>query len=296
MNGELNRLRRVLVTGAGGIIGRRVVGHLLVSGLDVTALTVGDGYRAPVPARTVVADAADEKAVEAALEGCDAVVHLAALAHPSLGTPREVFTNNVVSTFTVLSAAATRHIKRAVIASSINAFGVPMNPHAPLPAYLPLDEHMPTDIADAYSLSKWVDEQSAMMAARTWGVDVVAFRFPLVKEPDELRAIAAEVAKSPEMMMRTGWAYLTVQDAACAIGAALQAPVRGAHVVGLSAIDTLLATPTEELLDSYAAEVPRLRRFSGREALIDTRRARELLGLTPGSSIYPDEPATEGME
>jgi len=294
VNGELDRVRRVLVTGAGGVIGHRTVEHLLAADLGVTALTVGDGYRAPTPARTVVADAADEKAVEDALDGCDAVVHLAALAHPSLGTPREVFTNNVVSTFTVLSAAAALGIRRAVIASSIHAFGVPLNPHAPLPAYFPLDEHLPADIADAYSLSKSVDEQSAMMAARLWDMDVVAFRFPLVKEPDELRATAAEVAKAPETMMRTGWAYLTVQDAARAIGTALRAPaVRGAHVVGLSAVDTLLPTPTEELLDSYAAEVPRRRRFSGREALVDTRRARELLGLAPGSSIHPEERATK---
>jgi nucleoside-diphosphate-sugar epimerase len=294
VNGEPNHVRRVLVTGAGGIIGRRTVEHLLTSGLGVTALTVDDGYRAPDPARTVVADAADEKAVGAALEGCDAVVHLAALAHPSLGTAREVFTNNVVSTFTVLSAAAVQRIRRAVIASSINAYGVPFNPHAPLPAYLPLDEHMPVDIADAYSLSKWVDEQSAMMAARAWGMDVVAFRFPFVKEPDELRAAAADIARAPETMMRTGWAYLTVQDAARAIGTALRAPVHGAHVVSLSARDTLLPTPTEELLDAYAADVPRRRRFSGREALVDTGRARELLSLAPGSSIYPDERAAEG--
>jgi nucleoside-diphosphate-sugar epimerase len=294
VTGDMNHVRRVLVTGAGGIIGRRTVEQLLASGLDVTALTVDDRYRAPTPARTVVADAADEKAVDSALEGCDAIVHLAALAHPSLGTPREVFTNNVVSTFTVLSAAAARHIRRAVIASSINAFGVPLNPHAPLPAYFPLDEHLPVDIADAYSLSKWVDEQSAMMATRTWDMDVVAFRFPLVKEPDELRAIAAEVAKAPETMMRTGWAYLTVQDAARAIDTALRAPVvHGAHVVGLSAVDSLLPTPTEELLDSYAAGVPRHRRFSGRAALVDTGRARELLGLAPGRSIHPEERAAQ---
>ena len=289
MSNELNRARRVLITGAGGTIGHRTVEHVLDAGFGVVALTVDDGYRAPDPARTVIADAADEKAVSAALKGCDAVVHLAALAHPSLGSPREVFANNVVSTFTVLSAAAEQGIRRAVIASSINAYGVPFNPHAPLPAYFPLDEHLPVDIADAYSLSKWVDEQSATMAARTWGMDVVAFRFPLVKEPDELLAVATALAQAPETMMRTGWAYLTVQDAARAIDAALRAPIHGAHVVGLSAVDTLLPTPTEELLDAHAADVPRHRRFSGREALVDTGRARELLGLSPGRSIHPGE-------
>jgi nucleoside-diphosphate-sugar epimerase len=294
VNDELARPRRILVTGAGGTIGRRVVEQLLGAGSDVIALTVDDAYRAPEPADTVIADAADEEAVSATLRGCDAVVHLAALAHPSLGSPREVFTNNVVSTFTVLCAAAALGIRRAVIASSINAYGVPFNPHAPLPAYFPLDERLPVDIADAYSLSKRVDEQSAMMAARAWAIDVVAFRFPLVKEADELLAVAADVARAPETMMRTGWAYLTVQDAARAVDAALRAPVHGAHVVGLSAVDTLLARPTEELLDGYAAGVPRRRRFSGRAALIDTGRARDLLGLAPGRSIHPGAQAAAG--
>jgi nucleoside-diphosphate-sugar epimerase len=287
MNSKLSRKRRVLVTGAGGSIGRYTVEYLLEKNFEISALTMNGGYRAPDPARTVVADAADEEAVGAALKGCDAVVHLAALAHPSLGAPREVFANNVVSTFTVLSAAAAHGVRRAVIASSINAFGVPFNPHGPGPAYFPLDEALPVDIADAYSLSKWVDEQSAAMAARTWGMEVVAFRFPLVKEPDELRRTAADVARAPETMMRTGWAYLTVQDAAEAIDAALRTPVHGAHVVGLSAVDTLLPAATAELLDTYAAQVPRRRRFTGREALVDTSRARELLGLSPGRSIYP---------
>jgi nucleoside-diphosphate-sugar epimerase len=287
MNSKPSRIRRVLVTGAGGTIGRATVERLLQENFEVNALTVNDGYRAPDPARTIIADAADEEAVGAALKGCDAVVHLAALAHPSLGTAREVFANNVVSTFTVLSAAAAHGVRRTVIASSINAYGVPFNPHGPGPAYFPLDEALPADIADAYSLSKWVDEQSAAMAARTWGMDVVAFRFPLVKEPAELRRTAADVARAPETMMRTGWSYLTLQDAAGAIDAALQTPVHGAHVIGLSAVDTLLPAATAELLNTYAAQVPRRRRFTGREALVDTSRARELLGLSPGRSIYP---------
>ena len=278
--------RRVLVTGAGGVIGRRTVEHLLAAGAEVTALAPDERYRAPAPARTVTVDATNEAGAAAAVKGCDAVVHLAALAHPSLGTPREVFANNVVSTFTVLAQAAEAGVRRVVIASSINAYGVPFNPHGPLPAYFPLDEDLPADIADAYSLSKRVDELSAAAAARAWGLEVVAFRFPLVKEPEELRAIAAAVAGDPATMMRTGWSYLAVADAARAIGAALRASLTGAHVVGLSAADTILPIPTEELLDTYAPEVPRRRRFDGQETLIDTTRARELLGFEPGWSIH----------
>jgi nucleoside-diphosphate-sugar epimerase len=277
---------RVLVTGAAGIIGRATVTHLLAEGIAVSAASIADAGEWPRSVRALVIDATSESAVADALDGCDAVVHLAALAHPSLGTPRTVFANNVVSTFTVLAQAAERGITRAVIASSINAFGVSLNPHAPMPAYFPLDEELPADLGDAYSLSKLVDELSAGMAARAWGMDVVALRFPLVKSRAELVATAATVDADPASMMRTGWAYLTVDDAARAILLAVQSPPPGANVIGLSAVDSLLDRPSEELLDSYAPGVPRRRRFSGTEALIDQTRAHRLLGFRPTESIH----------
>ncbi|GAA5193396.1 NAD(P)-dependent oxidoreductase [Rugosimonospora acidiphila] len=278
--------RRVLVTGASGGIGRPTVGHLLAHGIAVTAVAVDESAPWPSPVRYLTLDATDEIAMGQAMDGCDAVVHLAALAHPSLGTPLRVFGNNVISTFTVLALAARHGIGRVVIASSINASGVNLNPHQPLPAYFPLDEQLPADLADAYSLSKQVDELSAATAARAWGTDVVALRFPLVKTRDQLHAIRAEVTRDPVSMVRTGWAYLTDHDAARAVLAALRAPLSGAHVVGLSAADTLLPRPTEELLDAYAPTVPRRRGFVGHEALVDTARAQQVLGFTPRQSVH----------
>jgi nucleoside-diphosphate-sugar epimerase len=276
---------RVLVTGATGTIGRELVRHLLAEGRAVTALSIDDPTGLPPAVRAVVADATDERSVADALTDCTTVVHLAALAHPSLGTPLRVYTTNVISTFTVLTRAAELGIRRAVIASSINATGINLNPHTPRPAYFPLDEALPADIGDAYSLAKRVDELAAAMVARTWGMAVVALRFPLVKSRDELRAVAAGVDRDPARMMRTGWAYLTVADAARAVLAALRAPLSGAPVIGLSATDTLLDRPTVELLDTYAPDVPRLRPFIGREALVDTSAARRLLGFEPRESI-----------
>jgi nucleoside-diphosphate-sugar epimerase len=278
--------RRVLVTGAGGTIGRRTVDTLVEAGIGVTAVSADGPGDWPSPVRGLRIDATDEVAMAGAMDGCGAIVHLAALAHPSLGTPLRVFTNNVVSTFTVLTLAARQGIGRAVIASSVNASGINLNPHAPAPAYFPLDEDLPADIADAYSLSKRVDELSAAMVARTWGLDVVALRFPLVKPREELRRIGAEVARDPAGMMRTGWAYLTLDDAARAVLCALRAPLSGAHVIGVSAADTLLDPPTGELLDRYAPGVARRRRFAGRAALIDTTRARTLLGFEPAQSVH----------
>lgn len=280
--------RRVLVTGAAGKIGRAVTEFLERDrGVAVTALSLefpGD-FTAD---RVVWADAMDERAVVAALADVDAVVHLAAIPHRDLGTPREVYVTNVTSTFTVLTNAAEHGVPRAVVASSINAFGVPMNPHAVLPAYFPIDEAVPTDVGDWYSLSKRSDELTAAMVARRWGTSVVSLRFPRVDTAAALRAAARWTAGRPEEAVREGWSYLDLRDAAEAVYLALVAPVTGSIVVGLAAADTLLDEPTADLLDRYAPSVPRRSPIDGRQSLVDTRRAADVLGFTPRRSVYSD--------
>jgi nucleoside-diphosphate-sugar epimerase len=278
-------MTRVLVTGADGRIGRAVTDLLMYSGFDVTALSLRFGV--PTSAdRVEIGDARSSEVVSRAARGADAIVHLAAIPHPSLGTPREVFTSNVTSTFTVLAEAGEQCIQRVVLASSINAFGVPMNTHDVMPAYFPLDEGIPTDIADAYSLSKLTDESSARMAHRRWGTTVVSLRFPFVGTRDELLSRKRNMDVNPGTGAREGWSYLDLRDAARAVLAALDAPVDGAFVVGVSAEDPLIDRPTADLLSVFASGVPLRRRMGPHESLVDISRARTLLGFTPRHSIH----------
>lgn len=274
MTGSLNG-RRVLVTGAAGRIGLVTTRHLTELGTRVTALTnvEDDGLKAD---RIVIGDTRSEADVAKALEGVDVVVHLAALAHPDSGTPYDVYTINVVSTFNVLAQAAALGIERAVIASSINAFGVPFNPADIRPAYYPLDEKIPADVADWYSLSKQNDENTARMVWRRWGMDVVCLRFPHVNTPDVMERIAAG---DPAGGVREAWSYLDTRDAAYAIELGLTATLSGAHTFFVTAGTTNAPYETEALLDAYAPGVPRLRRFVGREVPIDLTAARTVLGF-----------------
>lgn len=287
--------RRVLVTGADGAIGRAATERLAGLGVAVTALSLNFDGRTPAD-RVIAGDARDEAVVARALEGVDAVVHLAAIPHPSLGTPPTVFGTNVLATFTVLSLAGQAGVRRAVIASSINAFGVPMNSHGVDPAYFPLDEETPADIDDPYSLSKQVDEATARMMWRRWGIDVVALRFPLVKDAETLRGAAQSVGRDPASMAREGWAYLDLRDGVRAIEHALTAPLTGAHVVSLSADDLLIDRPADELLRAYAPAVPLRSPIGARGPLVDTARARALLGFEPQYSIHRPEPVADPLE
>jgi nucleoside-diphosphate-sugar epimerase len=263
-----------------------VTGHLRAEGVAVTAFSnvdYPDGFEAE---RLLVGDSTKEPDIAAALDvtgtdlpPVDAVVHLAALAHPSAGTPYDVYSINVVSTFNVLAQAGALGIKRAAIASSINAYGVIFNSHRPLPAYFPLDEKIPTDIDDWYSLSKQSDEWTARMAWRRWGIDIVAFRFPFTAPMERIKAMSGHVKENPDATLREGWSYLDVRDAARAVYLSLTRPISGVHPVLLAAPDTYFDEPTQELLEKWAPDVPRLRPFVGHEMLIDLTVAKTLLGF-----------------
>jgi nucleoside-diphosphate-sugar epimerase len=274
--------RTILVTGAEGRIGTATCAHLSGLGASVTALSLpGDGRETVEQQadRVLHGDTRDDDVVQEALAGVELVVHLAAIPAPHLADWTRLFSTNVVSTFTVLAHAGERGLRRVVIASSINAYGGPFNSHDVLPAYYPLDEHLPADLDDPYSLSKYTDERTAEMAHRHWGTDVVALRFPMTADAQTLAEFAERSAEDPRAGAKEAWSYLDVRDAARAVERSLLAEVRGAPAVFVAADTTCVPYPTEDLLERYGRDVPRLRRFVGREVAIDLTRARTLLGF-----------------
>ncbi len=159
---------RILVTGGLGGIGRVTVARLLRHGHDVLALDripeaeveqevweeiEGAAYRQ--------VDMRDFEALGSHFEGMDAVVHLAALPHPSMGSEVEVIDINCRGAFNVYRAAADAGIKRVVSASSINALGYNFGITFPVGQlqYFPIDEAHPEFTTDPYSFSKQMIEQ-----------------------------------------------------------------------------------------------------------------------------------------
>lgn len=290
----------MLVTGATGTIGSAVVAHLHARGDRIVAVDTRAADPPPVDGITSVrADCTDESEVESAFDAAgpddavDQVVHLAAIPNQALGAPIEVFGTNVLATFTVLAVAARRGVTRAVIASSVQATGLPGHHRPVLPDRYPIDEQQSIHLDDWYSLSKHTDEHTARMVASRWQLPVVALRFPAVLPMVRLREAALGSARNPEPGAREGWAYLEDVEAARAVACALDADTTGAHVVLVAAPDTLQPTDTEDLLDAWAPEVPRLRRFTGREVPVDLSRSRDLLGFVGRPSLTP-HPADDG--
>jgi nucleoside-diphosphate-sugar epimerase len=275
-------MRHVLVTGAAGHLGRAVVAELTTRGVAVTALELRPpAVELPVD-RVVVGSASDVEAVRDALAGVDAVVHLAALREPSLGTAEEVFVGNTSATFTVLEQAAQAGVRRAVIASSYALNGIVFARQERHPAYLPIDELSPPQIEDPYALSSQTDELTGAMMWWRHGLSVCALRYPFIGGlEDDLPARAEQFLDDLTLGATELWTYLEKRDAATASVAGLTELPPGFHVIGLAAPETLVPYPTEQLLDAFYPHVPRRTAFPGRAAAIDSRKAHALLRWSP---------------
>src|SRR5215469_18435377 len=78
------RFDRILVTGGAGYVGSNLVPKLLQAGYGVTVLDLciyGDVLAPHPQLRIVKGDLRDAGNVAAALEGCDAVIHLACISN-----------------------------------------------------------------------------------------------------------------------------------------------------------------------------------------------------------------------
>ncbi|GAA0953544.1 NAD(P)-dependent oxidoreductase [Nonomuraea longicatena] len=273
-------MRRVLVTGAGGRIGRAVLDLLAAQGTEAVALEREDPGGLPA-ARVVEGDAADPVAVREALAGADAVVHLAAIPTPEHLPAGTVFAVNTQATFTVLEQAGLAGVRRACVASSLAADGLAFAASDPHPAYLPVDAFAPSWCEDPYALSKQVDELTAHTMARRHGMGVVALRLPYVGGFEErLNAFAARCAADPGLHARGYWAYLETRDAARACVLALSVEGPGARVVCVCAPETLVPQPTEALVRRYHPDAELRAPLPGRTVPVDLSAARDVLGFT----------------
>ena len=114
-------MNRILVTGASGFIGRHVVDAAIRRGYEVLALVRNGRSRGGPPDRviTVPGDVRDAAAVRAAVKGCHAVIHVAALYSFDSSLAAEMHEVNVGGTENVLRLALEAGVDRIVYTGTV---------------------------------------------------------------------------------------------------------------------------------------------------------------------------------
>ena len=152
----------VLVTGATGFIGGHVTQALLDRGHQVRALVrPGSGLRWEHPSLSVAAgDVRNPASLAAAVEGCDSVVHLAAL-YTFWAPERLMRQVNVEGTRNVLQAAANAGVKRIVHTSTVSTVRL----HRDGTRGDETQDARPQDLVGPYKRTKFEAEQVAQQFA-----------------------------------------------------------------------------------------------------------------------------------
>lgn len=213
-------MSRVLVTGASGWLGAAVARDLLAAGHDVRTL-----QRRPSGvdgAEDVLASVTEPEAVDRAVAGVDAVVHLAAKVSFA-GDPAAFVTVNIDGTRTVLRAARRAAVRRFVFVSSpsVAHTGEPIMGEDAAPA-------QPERARGAYARTKAAAELAAL-AADAPGFAVVAVRPHVVWGPGDPQLVAriqARAATGRLPIVGSGAALVDstyLDDAVSGIRAALDA-------------------------------------------------------------------------
>lgn len=158
--------KKVLVTGADGFIGSHLVEHLVAQGVDVRAFVYYNSFNSwgwldesDAHVRhsldVFAGDIRDPHGVRTAMQGCDVVMHLAALiAIPySYHSPDTYIDTNIKGTLNVVQAARELGVERVVHTSTSEVYGTAR--------FVPITEEHPLQGQSPYSASKIGADQIA---------------------------------------------------------------------------------------------------------------------------------------
>jgi len=307
----------ILITGANGFVGRTLCAELVRRGYSVRgALRRAEG-------RSAFVDGVDPAVVgrinaltdwRAALEGCVAVVHLAARVHVMREDERDPQAEyrdvNTEGTLNLARQAAQAGAKRFVFVSTIKVNGEGRDA-----AYRETDAPAPED---AYAISKWEAEQGLWRIAQETGLEVVILRPPLVYGPGmkanflRLMHTVAHGWPLPLGAIRNRRSFLYLGNFVDAIRVCIEHPAAAGQTFLL---DDGQAVSTPDLIRSVAHALGRPARLlpvpvkvlefaaalSGKRAAvarlagslwIDSSLIRSLLGWTPPYSMEAGLAAT----
>ena len=155
---------KIFLTGATGFVGHHVARELAAQGADLRLLVRKSSNLANlegISGETHVGDLSDPASILPALEGCEAVMHVAADYRLWIPDPEAMYRANVDGTRELLRMAREAHVRRVVYTSSVATMGFRSDG-------LIVNEDTPVSLANMvghYKRSKFLAEQVAISAA-----------------------------------------------------------------------------------------------------------------------------------
>jgi UDP-glucose 4-epimerase len=279
---------RVLVTGGSGFIGSHVVDRLRAHGHEPRNF---DLVRSPwdYSVETVVGDLLDPEAVRRALDGCEAVVHLAAVADVNnvVADPARAEAINARGTSMLLEAARAEGTLRVLYGSTVWVYGdgIPGETLAE-DAALPMPGHL-------YTATKLAGEMYCSTYRELFGLEHTILRFgipygPRARPSTVLAAfVSRALARSPLPIAGDGKQsrrFVYVEDLADGVVAAL-APAAAGRIYNLVGDESVTVREIADTVRELVAEVPMVH-VEGRAgdlhgAAISGERAAQELGWRP---------------
>src|SRR4051812_32026856 len=280
---------RVLVTGGSGFIGSHVLDVLIERGhAAVNFDRVESPHHDGDPFETVVGDATDGDRLATAMDGCEAVIHLAAMADVNdvQKDPEGAERANARATLAVLEAARQAGVKRVVYGSTIWVY-------SDCPETAVDEETRPQAPGHLYTATKLAGEHYCHSYAELYGIEYTILRFGIPYGPRARGAtvLAAFVNKALSGEPLTvagdgsqGRRFVYVEDLADAVERAL-APEAANRVYNLAGSETTTILEIAETVRELVGEAEivhteaRAGDFGGKE--VSSERALEDLGWQP---------------
>lgn len=165
---------KVLVTGGAGFIGSHVNKLLLQAGHDVVVLddlSCGNKESVDPKIKLVVGDINDPVKTKEAIEGVDAVIHMAGLivVPDSVKDPIKYCRNNVIGSVNLLECMRAKNVKKIIFSSSACVYGTPEK--------LPIYEDAPLHPDNPYGASKASIEAFVQTYNAAFGFDTTILRY-----------------------------------------------------------------------------------------------------------------------
>lgn len=284
---------KVLITGASGRLGAYVIRELATDHeLVLSSRRPPSAEFAELP--WIEADLNDPDDCRRAVDGMDAIQHLAAqpwpVDHPKMRAQTEeqgiatdaTFKTNMLGTYYLLQAAVEAGVKTVVMCGSNCALGHGFRISGePFPfEYLPVDEQHTCCPEDSYSYSKRAGEDLLASYMRAYGIRTYMTR-PAGIAPAERRQQMAANASPATGWNPWLWCWVGSEDVASAHRLLMEnaADLPSHDVYFLNADDSSALEPSRELIERFRPELaPLASGLEGHRSLLCNEKLKRAVG------------------